>query len=173
MKKSRLVAFCGILSALGVVFLLLGSILNVMDISMAILASILLFVAFEEIKYSSLFVYFTTLVVSAITCYFFDPLVVVIYATFGIFPIIKKLTEKLGRVGGMIVRVIYALLASALTVVFMRFVFLSEEMWWFDVIYFVANVTIFILFDVAIAKFSQLYQSKLRSKLHIDKFFDK
>ncbi len=173
MKKARLVAFCGIISALSVVFLLIGAVLNVMDMSMAILASLLLFVAFEEIKYGSLFIYFTTLAVSAITCYFFDPLVVVIYATFGFFPILKRITERAGRVGGMILRVIYAVLTSALTVVLMRFVFLEASEWWFELIYFVANVSVFVLFDFAITKFSSYYQSKLRTKLHIDKFFDK
>ena len=71
MKKARVVAFCGIISALSVVFLLLGSLpfLQVMDITMAVIASFLLLVTFEEMRYKALYVYFVTLALGVLVCF--------------------------------------------------------------------------------------------------------
>ena len=62
MKKAREVAFLGIVTALSVVFLFIGSLpfLDVLDMTMAIVASLLLLMANEELKLKSLMVYFAT-----------------------------------------------------------------------------------------------------------------
>lgn len=188
MKKARVVAFCGIISALSVVFLLLGSLpfLQVMDITMAVIASFLLLVTFEEMRYKALYVYFVTLALGVLVCFSY-PLVVIEYAIFGLFPIIRSLTDKLGVVLGNIIKIVYALITSAGIVLLIKFVLpgMAEQLSdptgkltavqmeiIFYAIYFVANVLIFLLFDIALKRFSLLYRNKIRHQLRIDKFFD-
>ena len=50
MKKSKEIAFLGLVSALSSVCLLLGTIVSVLDMSSAILASLLLVITFEELQ---------------------------------------------------------------------------------------------------------------------------
>ena len=57
MKKAREVAFLGIITALSVVSLFIGTIIGVLDITAAVLASLLVLVAFEELRWKSILVY--------------------------------------------------------------------------------------------------------------------
>ncbi|MBQ7906409.1 MAG: hypothetical protein IJ309_00385 [Clostridia bacterium] len=186
MKKARVVAFSGIISALSVVILLLGTLIQVMDITLAVVASFLLLVTFEEMRYKALYVYGVTLTLGFLVCFSY-PLVVIEYAIFGLFPIIRSLTDKLGVVLGNIIKIGYALITSLGTVLLMKFALpgmaeqiadqtgrLTEAQMEiiFYAVYFVANMLIFLLFDIALKKFSLLYRNKLRHQLRIDKFFD-
>ncbi|MBQ8840353.1 MAG: hypothetical protein IJ004_03420 [Clostridia bacterium] len=170
MKKAKIVALCGVISALCVVLLMAGSLVEILDITMAVIASILVLVMYEEIRYKSLFVYAVTSLAGALICP--NKLVVVEFVIFGLYPIIKKLSEKTGKVLSLIIRVAYSIVSSLVVVLIMRFVFLMESNLVFDVIYFVGNLIVFILYDVAIKKFLIYYHNRLRSRLRIDKFFD-
>ncbi len=170
MKKAKIVSFCGIISALGVVFLMLGSVINVMDMTMAVVASILLLVVFEEIRFKCFFVYFVTATVGAIICP--DKLVVLEYVIFALYPIVKLSLEKTSRVVSLLARIAYALVAGGGAVLLTSFVFLSDSNPTFDAIYLVGLLLIFILFDVAVKRFTVFYHKRLRKRLRIDKFFD-
>ncbi|MBQ7761021.1 MAG: hypothetical protein IJ400_03090 [Clostridia bacterium] len=170
MKKAKIVSFCGIISALSVVFLMLGSLINVMDMTMAVVASILLLVVFEEIRYKCFFVYFVTAVVGAIICP--DKLVVVEYVIFALYPIVKLSLEKTSRAVSLLVRIAYSLLAGGGVVLLSSFVFLNDTNPTFDAIFLAGLLLIFILLDVAVKRFIVFYRKRLRHRLRIDKFFD-
>lgn len=170
MKKTKIIAFCGIISALSVVFLMLGSIIDVMDMTMAVIATILLQVVFEEIRYKSFFVYFSTLVIGAIIC--FNKLVVFEYAIFALYPIVKLSLENASKAISLLVRIVYSVIASGGVVLITSLIFLSESNFTFDTIYLVGMLLVFILLDVAIKRFANLYHKRLRSRFKINKFFD-
>ena len=52
MKKTTRITLCALLAALGVVILYLGALVNVLDISVSILASFLILFCVAEIGYS-------------------------------------------------------------------------------------------------------------------------
>lgn len=170
MKKAKIVSFCGIISALSVVFLMLGSLISVMDMTMAVVASIFLLIIFEEIRYRCFFVYFVTIVAGALICP--DKLVVLEYIIFALYPIIKLSLEKTPKMVSLLVRIFYSILASAGVVLLTNLVLLSDSNLTFDAIFLVGLLMIFIFFDVAVKRFINLYRNRLRKRLRIDKFFD-
>ena len=170
MKKSRVVSFCGIISALSVVFLMLGSLVEVLDMTMAVVASILLLIVFEEMRYKCFFVYFVTAIVGAIIC--FDKLVVIEYVIFSLYPIVKLSLEKTSKIVSILVRILYSMITSSVVVLLTSSVFLNETNPTFDAIYFVGLALIFLLLDVAVKRFIIFYRRRLRKRLRIDKFFD-
>ena len=116
MKKSKEIAFLGLVSALSSVCLLLGTIVSVLDMSSAILASLLLVITFEELRWKSVLVYFATLVSSLSYTFFAAPLASVEYLIFALFPLLMPLFNKMPTVLGYIVKALYALIASAAAV---------------------------------------------------------
>lgn len=168
MKKAKIVSFCGIMSALSIVFLLLGSLLDIFDVTMVVIASVLLMVVYEEMRYKAFYVYMVTLVLAGLICP--NKLIAIEYGLFGIYPILRPLTNKLGKIISLALRVLYALIASAGISLLIHYVFMPLEPLWFVICYYVANVLIFLLFDVCLKRFSTYYYLKLRNQLRIDKF---
>lgn len=169
MKKAKIASFCGIVSALSIVFLLLGSLLDVFDITMVVIASALLMVVYEEMRYKAFFVYAITLTLALLICP--NKLIAIEYAIFAIYPILRPLTNMLGKVFSVILRLLYSLLASSGISLLIHYVFMPLEPLWFVICYFVVNVVIFILFDICLKRFSTYYYFKLRKQLRIDRFF--
>lgn len=169
MKKAKIASFCGIVSALSIVFLLLGSILEMFDLTMVVAASVLLMITYEEMRYKSFYVYFVTFVLSLLICP--NKLVGIEYGLFAIYPILRPLTNRLGKVFSILVRMVYAILASFGVSLLLHYIFLPFEPFWWIACYFVAMVVIFILFDVILKRFSIYYYGRLRKQLRIDRFF--
>lgn len=109
MKKSREVAFLGIISALSVVILFLGAILEVLDMTAAVFAALMLLIAWQELRYKAVLVYFVTAIIS----FFFAPfsiLPAVEYLIFGLYPILKPLFEKTPKAVSYILKGVYIIL---------------------------------------------------------------
>ena len=171
MKKSREIAFLGIISALSVVFLLFGSIIGVLDITMAVVASLLLFIANEEIGKKSLMVYFATVIISLFLVTFGSVLPTVEYAIFAIYPILKPLIEKAPRAVSYLLKATYAVLASCGTVLVMYFFLPPLENKYMFLVYLAMFILVIVLFDLMLFRFKRYYHFKLRYQLKIDKFF--
>ena len=171
MKKSREIAFLGIISALSVVFLLLGALVEVLDITSAILASLMLLIAHEELKGKSVLVYLATAVISFFFV-FFSPMPAIEYTIFGLYPLIKPLIKKAPKVISYILKGVYIIFASLGSVVVMYFLVPSSvERPYMLAIYIALFALVIILFDLLIVRFKRYYHFKLRSMLRIDRFF--
>lgn len=171
MKKSREIAFLGIICALSVVFLLFGSIVGVLDITMAVAASVLLFIANEELGKKSLMVYFATVIISLFFVTVGSVLPSAEYAIFAIYPLLKPAIEKTPRVVSYLLKATYAILASCGTVLIMYFFLppLGEK--YMLLVYLALFIVVIVLFDLMLFRFKRYYQFKLRHQLKIDKFF--
>lgn len=171
MKKSKEVAFLGIVSALSVVILFLGALVEALDITAAVFAALMLIVAWQELKYKAMLVYLST----AIIAFFFvsfSILPAVEYLIFGLYPILKPLIEKTPRIVSYLLKGIYILLASVGSVLVMYlFVPASIEKKYMVAVYILMFAAVIILFDLLIAKFKKYYVFKLRRILRIDRFF--
>ena len=171
MKKAREIAFLGMICALSAVFLMLGSLFEVFDITSAVIASLLLFIANEELKAKSLMVYFATIIISVLYVSFGSVLPAVEYAVFALYPIIKPLIEKTPKVVSYLLKSAYTVLASCSTVLFMYFFLTPLEEPYMFLIYLAVFMVIIVLFDMTLLRFKRYYQFKLRHMLRIDKFF--
>lgn len=172
MKKSREIAFLGIICAISAVFLLLGAAFEVLDITSAILASLMLLIAHEELKGKAVLVYLVTAVISGLYVFAFSPLPAVEYAIFGLYPLIKPLIDKTPKVLGYILKGVY-ILASSLTSVVAIYLIVpsSVEKPYMFAIYAIVFAAVIILFDLLIVRFKRYYYFKLRGMLRIDRFF--
>ena len=170
MKKTKILAVCSLFSALGVILLYMGAIVEVLDLSMAFIASLIVMAAVIELggKYPWL-IYGVTAVLGLLLVP--NKFCAVVYAGFvGFYPILK---EKFERVPGLVCLVLK--LASFNACVFV--------LWWIArmlslpvtfglPVWAVAVVLngVFVAFDVALTRLITAYFYKWRFKLKIEKW---
>lgn len=172
MKKAREVAFLGIVTALSVVFLFIGSLplLDVLDMTMAIVASLLLLMANEELKLKSLMVYFATSILIMVIM----PLSLagLEYIAFALYPILKPIFEKTHVVVAYVLKAIYVLITGAGLALVMYFLVDSLAAQPLMIaLYVLLLILVLVLYDVLLKKFKLYYRYKLRHMLKLDKFF--
>ena len=171
MKKNRLLATSALLSALGVVILLMGSISQVLDLSMAVITSIIIIYAVIELKGAwPYLIYAVTSVLSLLLLP--DKFVAMVYAAFaGYYPILKFILEKrLPRIPEWIIKIV--VFNAALSVV----VFVSthllhipaEEISFGWLLYLGGNV-VFVIYDLALTNLISFYFFKLKKRLGLNK----
>lgn len=160
---------CAMLAALGVVLLYIGSLIEIVDISMAVIASLACVVVVIEYGGGAPWlVFFVTALLSLLLVPQKTP--AVMYALFfGYYPILKEKFEKMRLVTGWIFKEAVFNIALAAIILCMRFVLLAYT----DVpiiMYVVAVVlceAIFVLYDVALSRLISFYVYRLRKRLKI------
>jgi hypothetical protein len=92
MKKTKVITFCALMSALSVTVLLLGTLLELLDLTAVILTALFILIAREEIGYRSLGIYVTTLCLAVILLPS-KPLALE-YAVICLYPFVKPFFDK-------------------------------------------------------------------------------
>lgn len=174
MNKTGKMTFSAILSALGVIILYLGSVINVLDLTAVALASFFVFFAVMELgmPYQYL-IYAVTSVVSLILLP--DKFGGAVYLLFGgIYPIIKEKLEQLNRGLAWVLKLIYfnAVLTALIFVSIYVLHIDNAELVFSLMMYFLGNIT-FVLYDFATTLMVTAYVVKYRKKLKIEKYFSK
>ncbi len=154
------------LSALGVVLLLLGSFVEVMDIAMAALASLLcIFAVVEYGGAAPWLVYAVTGILSLILLPNKTP--AAMYVVFlGYYPIIKEKLEMLKKpISWLLKELIFnaSLVALLLIVKFLLMPTVSDP-WWLYAAVVVLAEAVFILYDIALTRLITFYLIKLRHR---------
>lgn len=157
------------MSALGAVTLLLGGITRILDLTAVVICAIIVFVVFYELKYSAIAVYLVTAVLAFVLP--IEKTIAVEYLIFAIYPVLKPLFEKAGKLFGTIIKLVFMIISSASLVLIFRFVFMMVDVWYIDLIFAIGLVACYFLFDIALTRFKLYYCYKLRHQLRIDKFF--
>ena len=169
-ERTKRVAVCAMLGALGVVSLYLGSMIEVIDISMAVIAS--LFAVIAVIEYGAgagWSIYAITSVLSAVLLpNKFPALMYILF--FGFYPIIKEKIERLMSKAAQwaIKEIIFNVCLVALMIVG-NYVLMIDMRAWFamEVIFFaLANAT-FVIYDIALTRLISFYIFRIRKKLRI------
>ncbi len=169
-KKTRMLTVCAMMSALGVVTLYLGSLIEVIDISMAVIAS--LFVIFTVIEYGGVApwaVYAVTGILSGVLLPNKFPVAMYIFF-FGFYPILKEKIEKLdSKIWQWVIKeLVFNVCLVILMFVARWLLFFEAEIMtviW-AVFFLLANGT-FVIFDIALTRLISLYVFKLRRKFRI------
>lgn len=176
--RTKRVAVCGMMVALGVIILYMGSLIEVLDISMAAIASLLCIIA--VIEYGRVYAWMvfgaTALVAMLLLPEKFTPS---LYALLiGYYPILKELIERIGK-KSLFPKKSYAVLRWAIKMLFFNCAFLAfalvaiyllalpESAKWMKITMFVlANIT-FVIYDVALTRLISTYIFRLRSRLRL------
>ena len=167
--KTKRVAALAMLSALGVVILYAGALISVMDISVAVIASMLaVFAVIEYGKSAPWLVFGVTSILSLLLLPQKSP--AVMYALFfGYYPILKEKFEKRGKVFSWILKEItfhaaifvmyFALRLVAFESVDMPLIMLAVTLALFEIV--------FPLYDVALSRVIMFYLYRLRARFKI------
>ena len=160
------------LCALSVVVLALGSIISALDLTMVAIASIFVFFAVIEMGNPYQFlIYGVTSLLSLLLLP--DKYSAFLYFIFGgIYPILKRVFEKLNTALGLVLKALYfnAVLAAMIFGAKYLFGVDEEEL---TIVLFVMGNAAFFLYDIAMTKLITLYLAVLRKKLRIEKYFKK
>lgn len=156
--------------ALGVIVLFLGAIIEVVDITMAAMASFIIIICVIELGgYWPFLVFSATAVLSFLLLP--NKAVVLIYVLyFGFYPIIKKHLERLPRIFSLLAKIAVFNIAILLYYLLLRDVLFADfgSTKWIIVVLF--NV-IFASLDLVQTMFVTAYVKKFRRTLQIHRFF--
>lgn len=157
------------LAALGVVLLYLGSMVEVMDISMAVLASLLCVVA--VIEYGGSWPWLIYGVTSVLALLLLPNKTPAAFYTlfFGFYPILKEKLEKLPRVLSWVLKELVFNIAFAAMALASVLLFLGENNTLLTqpillVAVFVLAEVVFVLYDIAMTRLISFYIIKLRRR---------
>ncbi len=178
--KTKKITLSAVLSAMGVVLLIIGSFVEVLDLSMAAMASFLcIFSVIEMGRGYPWMIYAVTAVLSIIL--FPQGLGGWFYLLFfGYYPIIKESVERLKKPIAWIIKILvfncaitiyglicYFLFFSELEILFNEFSTILGGMdpgvWLTAIIYIILNL-IFVVYDIALTNLITLYVTRLRRK---------
>lgn len=173
-NRTKKLALSAMLCALGVVFLYLGAVITVLDLTMVALVSFFVFFAVIEVgKPFPLLIYAVTGLLALLILP--DKFGAVAYVLFGgIYPIMKAMFERLPMWISWLLKfsffntVLTVLIAVTLFVLHME----DSDLAFNFVVYAVSNLT-FILYDVMTTQVVTFYLVKLRKRFRIEKYFEK
>lgn len=169
MKKSSRIALCGMLSAVSIVLILIGSVISVLSYAMPIFTGLVIIILINSVDDNAAWLVFTS--VSLITVIFMpDKECALTYAFFfGYYPIIKPKIEKL-KLKIIIKFLVFnaGIVLSQLIVIYVFGIPLDNFLGKITVLVLLAGANIiFVIYDRLINVFSRLYLIKY--KKHIDK----
>ena len=166
------IVICGVLVALSVIILYLGCAIEVLDLTMSAIVSLLVVVIVIEMGYNYAWLaYIATSILSLVMLPQKSP--AIFYTCFmGFYPIIKSYVE---RIGSALLRWVVKLIAgnAALCLMFLLLsLFVPDEFegGWMLVGTYALGLVAFILYDIALTKLITVYFRILRDRVKIYKY---
>lgn len=167
--KTKQLTVCALLSALGVVLFYLGSLIEVLDISVAVIVS--LFCVFAVIEYGGRTPWLIYGVTSVLALLLLPAKTsaVLYFLFFGYYPIVKSKLEKRSRGVAWLCKELIFQVALAVMLLLSRFLLTAEntDPWFLWVAMIVLAEIVFPLYDIALTRLITFYFRKLRNMLHI------
>lgn len=160
---------CAMLVALGVIFLSLGALLEVLDISMAVIASFCVIIAVIEYGKGAPWMVYAAI---AILSFLLIPnkLPAIFFALFfGFYPIVKEKLERKNKVfrwvlKELIFNVCLAVIITIYMLLFFQGVDIAIPLPWLITIAVLLCEAVFILYDIALTRIITFYVIKLRHR---------
>ena len=154
--------------ALGAVFLTVGAVWEIMDLSLCAIASLL--IAFVYIELGSPYTWLVWLCTSLVSFIFFSGSVVWIeyFSVFGIYPILKAYIERTPRTLWLIFKLAYinaviVVMIFCIELIFGFSFFGTDSLWISAATYLLLNVA-FIAYDAFLTVLIRLYMTKYRRR---------
>lgn len=169
-NKTRALTLCSIFSALGVIILYLGSLIEVIDLSMAVAASLLVVIAVIELGGIYPWLIYTVTSVLSILLLPNKFVALVYFAFAGFYPILKAQIERIkGIVCALIKLAVFNLCLFVMWTVAKIFVVPFELIYGIVITVIILNL-VFVLYDFALTRLITRYIYAWRKKLKIDKW---
>ena len=169
MRTTKKLTLSSVLVALGAVMMALGAMVEVVDLTVCALASLI--VVFIYLEIGSPYTWLTWLCTSLVTFLISSgkPIWLNYFLIFGIYPIFKAYIEKLPRPSWLIVKLLYANAVVWAMFFLMELIFsvpLFEEgaFWLKAVLYVVINVA-FVAYDIFITVCVKIYYARIRPRI--------
>ncbi len=173
------IVICGVLVALSVIIMYLGSAIEVLDLTMSAIVSLLVVVIVIEMGYSYAWLaYFATSILALLLLYQKSP-AIFYFCFMGYYPILKSYVE---RIGSGVLRWIIKLVIGNAAIAFMVATVLAFINWGFVkiedysdftggmlIVTYALGLAAFIMYDVALTKLITLYFRMIRDRLKIYK----
>jgi len=172
-RTTKNLVLSAIFAALGVVILSLGSIIEVLDLSVCAAASLLIVVSVIEIGYYWPFLtYLVTAVLSALLLP--NKFCAVVYILFaGLYPIFKAMFERLHYVISWILKFSFFNTTLLLIIVFTVYVLhLEDTGMGFEILLILTANGVFLLYDFVLTRLITLYLVKFRRLLGMKNYFE-
>lgn len=168
--NTRSVALGAMLTALGVLFIYIGAITDVLDISLCAVASlILVFSLIEFGRGYAYMVFFATAILSSLLLP--NKFAAMMYIFCGFYSIVKSSIEKNVTFISWILKILYINAVIAVSLLAAKYIFmLPDDGLWATVGLIVLGNIAFILFDIAVTRLITAYLAVLRHKYGIDKY---
>ena len=173
-KRTKYLTVSAMLSALGVVCLMLGSFIEVLDLTTAVMASILCIYAVIEM--GGPYPWGIWIVTSLISVLFL-PMIptktpAIFYALFaGFYPILKEKLEKLRRPISFVLKlVVFHVSLGAILLILKLFLpaqLQFEGMEWLPILLYAACLIVFWIYDLALTRLITFYLLRLRGRFRI------
>ncbi len=165
MKRSKKLALCAMLTALGTVLLLLGSFIEIVDLSAAALASFLVVFVFIEI--GGKWAVALWLATSLLSLLIFPSGASLFYGALGLYPLLKALCEKTHPVLEWVLKMLTCNAILAAYILIGKFVLMLPDAVLSGVLLWVfiamANLA-FVLYDIALSRAIVFYGLRLRER---------
>ena len=166
------IVVAGVLAALSVIILYLGCAIEVLDLTMSAIVSLLVVVIVIEMGYKYAWLtYIATSILAILLLPQKSP--AIFYACFmGFYPIIKSYLE---RINSALVRWTIKLVVgnAALALMFLLMsLFVPDEFdgGWLIVVTYLLGIIAFLMYDIALSKLITLYFVRIRDRIKIYKF---
>jgi hypothetical protein len=172
MTKTKKLTLSAVLCALGVVFMALGSVIDVLDLSVCALASLIVVFVYLEVGASyALGVYLATSVLSLIIVpsklVFFE-----YFLVFGVYPLLKALIEKLPHWSWFPVKLVFVnaiiWVIAAFSSLLLSYDFIEGDTPVMKIAFYLLMNAAFVAYDYFITVMVRFYYDRLR---HIFKRF--
>ena len=157
---------CAALAALGVVLLSIGPLIDVLDASLAVLASILCIVAVIEYGKAAPWLVFAVTAVLSLVLMPQNSAALMYLLFFGYYPILKEKLERLPRVLSWVIKELIFNTAMVACIVIIKLLFLPTaevSLLTYAVLVVLCEV-VFILYDIALTRLITFYIYKLRQR---------
>ncbi|MBR2019901.1 MAG: hypothetical protein IKA05_05845 [Clostridia bacterium] len=170
-KRTKYLTVSAMLSALGVIFLALGAFIEVLDITTAVLASMLCIYAVIEMSGAYPWgIWVVTSILSLLLLPIKTP--ALFYALFaGFYPILKEKLERLKRPLAFVLKLAVFHLSLGAIVLLLRLFFPEQLDWggmqWLPIAMYVLCVAVFLLYDLALTRVITFYLIRLRQRFRI------
>ena len=172
MKITKKVSFSAILIAIAVVILYLGSMIDVLTLSVAAFASLTVMITVAELGFPSAFCVYCAASLLSFLLLPAKETAVVFSAFFGFYPIIKGLADKTKKYTAYIIKTLVFLVSFATSaVVFVAFFGLPADKWYIYSLLFIPALAVFFVYDWLFTRVILYYFQTLRKRLGINKYF--
>ncbi len=168
MRKTKKLTLSAMLVALGTVFMVLGAVVEMLDLTVCALASLV--VVFAYLELGSPYTWLIWLCTSLATALMFPGSIIWVeyLLVFGVYPLLKAYVERLPRWSWLLVKLIFINGIVWALIFLVDFIFgtpfLESELLWMKIATYALINVAFIAYDMFITVMVRLYAEKFRHR---------